>query len=279
MSIKSCEKCFKKQQHIDKLEQRITSLQSQLNTAKKIQKNGPFGSSTPSSKEAFKTNAHSDESSKAGGAKKGHKGHGRKIPAHGSMRQEVLDINPNCPDCGAVLKMKKPVSRTIVDVPSLDPETVEYTCSKGWCSRCRKTIQAKPKVLPRALFGNGLISQAISLHYEQGIPLGRIEAIYGIHHGSLFAVFDRMAHWLKPVVVLLILQLRDEDVIHADETGWRTDGRSGYAWLFCSMRTSIFKFANTRSARIPHEVLGNKKLKGCLVRDRYAGYNRIQCQQ
>lgn len=78
---------------------------------------------------------------------------------------------------------------------------------------------------------------------------------------------------------LLILQIRDENVIYADETGWRTDGRSGYAWLFCSARTSIFRFANTRSAKIPHEVLGNAKLPGCLVRDRYAGYNHIKCRQ
>lgn len=279
MSIKSCQKCFEKQCENDKLREIIVSLKSQIRTLKNSQKEGPFGSSTPSSRQHFKPNANEDESKKVGGARKGHQGHGRKTLSHGEVRQETLDIDPHCPDCGSVLNMKKPVSRTIVDVPLLNPETIEYQCSKGWCSRCRKTIQAKPKVLPRSLFGNGLIAQAISLHYEQGIPVGRIEDIYGINHGSLFSVFDRMAHWLKPVVALLILQIRDESVIHADETGWRTNGRSGYAWLFCSARTSIFKFANTRSATIPHEVLGNKRLKACLVRDRYAAYNRINCQQ
>lgn len=279
MSINFCKHCFEKQQHIDKLEQKIASLQSQLSQVKKRQQNdGPFGSSTPSSKKNFKTNAKPDNAVKMGGAKVGHKGHGRKISGVAN-REEVLELDPKCPDCGGILSKKKSVSRSIVDVSDLKPETIEYACGKGFCKRCGKTFQAKPKVLPRSLFGNGLISQAISLHYEQGIPVGRIEDIYGINHGSLFAVFERMAHWLKPVVPLLILQLRKENVIHADETGWRTDGRSGYAWLFCSVRTSIFRFANTRSATIPHAVLGNKRLKACLVRDRYAGYNRIKCRQ
>lgn len=32
----------------------------------------------------------------------------------------------------------------------------------------------------------------------------------------------------------------------ADETGWRTDGHSGYAWLFCTPALSIFAFRETR---------------------------------
>lgn len=277
MSIKSCKKCFEKQCENDRLKQRITSLEGQIRTLKKVSKEGPFGSGTPSSRKNFKTNAKPDDEVKMGGAKAGHKGHGRKISE--ADREEVLSLDPNCPDCGGPLSKKKSVVRSVVDVPDLKPETVEYTCGKGFCKKCRKTFQAKPTVLPRSLFGNGLISHAISLHYEQGVPLGRIEDIYGINHGSLFSIFHRVASMLKPAYALLIMQLRTEPVIHADETGWRTDGNGGYAWLFCSPRTSIFKFADTRSAKIPHEILGTEKLQGCLVRDRYAGYNHIKCRQ
>ena len=41
---------------------------------------------------------------------------------------------------------------------------------------------------------------------------------------------------------------------HADETGWRTDGHSGYAWLFASATVSLFLFRATRSAQIPKEA-------------------------
>lgn len=277
MSIHSCKNCFEKQLRIDNLEQENIRLKSQLSAAKKKQNDGPFGSSTPSSKKNFKTNAKPDDVKKMGGAKVGHKGHGRKIS--NVDREEILNLDPNCPDCGEPLTKKKSVCRSVVDVPDLKPKTIGYICGKGFCRRCNKTFQAKPKVLPRSLFGNGLISHAISLHYEQGVPLGRIEDIYGINHGSLFAVFHRVARRLKPTYALLISQLRVEPVIHADETGWRTDGHSGYAWLFCSPRTSVFRFANTRASAIPRQILGTEKLPGCLVRDRYAGYHFALCRQ
>jgi hypothetical protein len=66
-------------------------------------------------------------------------------------------------------------------------------------------------------------------------------------------------------------------VKHADETGWRTDGRGGYTWLFCTLRLSLFRFRASRSAKVAHEVLGAKRLPGTLVVDRYGAYNKAPC--
>jgi hypothetical protein len=72
-------------------------------------------------------------------------------------------------------------------------------------------------------------------------------------------------------------QLRDEyrraSVRHADETGWRTDGRKGYSWLFCTDCVSLCLYLQTRSASVVKEVLGEKELDSVLVVDRYNGYN------
>ena len=67
---------------------------------------------------------------------------------------------------------------------------------------------------------------------------------------------------------------RDAPVKHADETGWRNDGHSGYAWLFCTRLLSIFLFKNTRSASVPKGIFGEEKLPGVLVVDRYNAYNK-----
>jgi len=72
-------------------------------------------------------------------------------------------------------------------------------------------------------------------------------------------------------------EYRHAAVRHADETGWRTDGRSGYAWLFCTPTLSLFLFRATRAATVPQEVLGDQPLAGVLVVDRYSGYNRAPC--
>ena len=66
-------------------------------------------------------------------------------------------------------------------------------------------------------------------------------------------------------------------VKHADETGWRTDGHNGYAWLFCTERISLFRFRQSRSGQVALQVLGARRLRGVLVVDRYHGYNRAPC--
>jgi len=75
----------------------------------------------------------------------------------------------------------------------------------------------------------------------------------------------------------LVAEYRAAPVRHADETGWRTDGHAGYAWLFCTPTLSLFLFRATRAATVPHEVLGDQPLAGTLVVDRYGGYTRAPC--
>ena len=50
----------------------------------------------------------------------------------------------------------------------------------------------------------------------------------------MFEILHRMAALFRGVMGKLIEEYRQAPVRHADETGWRTDGRSGYAWLFAS---------------------------------------------
>ena len=79
------------------------------------------------------------------------------------------------------------------------------------------------------------------------------------------------------ITQVVFLHYRQAPVRHADETGWRTDGRSGYAWLFASATVSLFLFRATRSAQAPREVLGTQTLDGVLVVDRYNAYNQSPC--
>jgi hypothetical protein len=96
--------------------------------------------------------------------------------------------------------------------------------------------------------------------------------------GSLVDMFHRLSGYFAPVVDLLREQYRLSPVKHADETGWRNDGQSGYAWLFCTPETSLFSFQNTRSASVPRSIFGEKKLPGVLVVDRYNAYNKAPVQ-
>jgi transposase len=75
----------------------------------------------------------------------------------------------------------------------------------------------------------------------------------------------------------LVEEYRKAPVKHADETGWLTDSKNGYVWLFATPNLSIFQFGKSCSAKVPQAVFGKDPLPGTLVVDRYAGYNKIPC--
>jgi hypothetical protein len=115
------------------------------------------------------------------------------------------------------------------------------------------------------------------MHYLHGIPMGRICEQIGISDGSLIKIFHRIAKMFTGIHIHLIEQYRQSHVKHADETGWRNDGQSGYAWLFATELISIFLFRKSRSALVAGEVLGTDPLSGTLVVDRYSVYNKAPC--
>ncbi len=132
--------------------------------------------------------------------------------------------------------------------------------------------------MPRALYGNQLLSQALVMHYVHGISIGRIINIFGseVNKGSLINSFHEFGLLCSPAKIDLIEFLRKEKIRHADETGWRTDGKSGYAWIFRSQKVTIFEHCDSRGAKVPKSILGNQDLDGFLIVDRYNGYNKVQ---
>lgn len=108
--------------------------------------------------------------------------------------------------------------------------------------------------------------------------MGKLAKKTGINIGSLFYAMHHLGKIFERVPEKLIDSFRQSPVKHADETSWRNDGQNGYAWLFCTHDTSIFRIRKSRSGKIAQEVLGAETLPGVLVVDRYNGYNRSPCK-
>jgi hypothetical protein len=134
-------------------------------------------------------------------------------------------------------------------------------------------------VLPNSLLSNELLTYIVTSHYLYGIPLGRIVKPLGLKIGTVIAALHRLANLFSGVIPLLTEEYRQAKVKHADETGWRNDGHSGYAWVFCTTSVALFLCRGTRASIVPKEVLGEGKVPGVLVVDRYRGYDCIKSKK
>jgi transposase len=278
--VNNCEGCLEKQRQIDQLLEEVQRLKAKLRYQERKGQEGFFGSSTPSSQRPLKAHTGKENRNHQGGARPGHKGHGRKGHSQETADETLpIDIGPICPDCGGRLKLKRIKDRTVIESEPIKPKRIHYHLFHRECTRCHHDFQAKaPGVLPRALYGNQITAQMAVMHYFHGIPMGRICEMTGINLGTLIDMFHRLSGYFAPVMDLLKQQYRVSPAKHADETGWRNDGQSGYAWLFCTPETSLFSFQNTRSASVPRSIFGEKKLPGVLVVDRYNAYNKAPVQ-
>jgi transposase len=264
---------------IDRLREEIVRLKARLRHQERTAKEGPFGSSTPSAKIPLKANTPPESSQRRGGAKPGHRGHGRRhIPSDEVTRQQSVPGPERCPHCGGPLDPKGSKARTIIEVDPVRKEVVRYELEQCDCHHCHRTFTARPTgVFAKGLFGNRLLTHLAVEHYLHGVTLGRLSACLGITQGSLWAALHQLARRLASVPRRLLLEYRRAPVKHADETGWRTDGRNGYAWLFSTALISLFRFRQSRAASVAQEVFGTKRLRGILVVDRYNGYNQAPC--
>lgn len=277
-----CQGCFDKQRRIDLLEQEVKSLRAQLRYRTKQQQDGFFGSSTPSSKKPVKANAKPEKEGKPRGGKPGHEGHGRP----GFKEEEagaVVDVQVEacrCPHCGSEELVDAPVeTRSVLECEPVKANRVVQRLHTKVCQRCGERVFAKARgVLPKCLLGNQLLTNAVVMHYEHGVPQARVAEQLGVNPGTLSEGFRRLATILAAIPEQLAEEYRNSPALHADETPWRTNGQNGYAWLFATESLSLFIFGDTRSSSVPRSVFGMAALPGVLVVDRYAGYNRMPCR-
>jgi transposase len=276
-----CRNCYERQLRIDALEEEVTRLKAKLGYRDNKEKEAYVGSSTPSSKKPFKSNASGEQQKKQCGGVNGHAGHSR-VLFTSDEADEIIDVKPFdevCPDCGGSLELKVIDERAVVEGELLKPKKVLFRCHTKRCVDCRKVLSRAAPVLPRHKYGSQFLSNALIMHYVHGIPMKRVEALWGsdVVSGNLIKNFHELSGLFEGLLDRIKQDYRTSAVRHADETGWRTDGDNGYGWLFSSADTSIFCFERTRASSVVVDMLGKKRLPGVLVVDRYAAYNKAPC--
>ena len=193
MAVNDCPVCLVKQRRIDELEEEVKNLRAKVRYQERREEDGFFGSSTPSSKKPVKPNSE-QKAKKPRGAKPGHRGVGRTSHAEGTSDRAV-DVEPEgeiCPECGTPLENKGWAERSVVDTPHQKAEKIMFRLAKRYCPHCRRNVTSQPLgVLPKSLYGNQFIADAVEMHYLHGMPMGRVCEYLDVGPGSLVKLFLR----------------------------------------------------------------------------------------
>jgi hypothetical protein len=212
------------------------------------------------------------------GRKKGHSGSHRAALEPNRFAHHPLD---RCPDCGTDLRDKPATTRrrVIEDIPpSPGPEVTAHGIESKWCPRCRKRVEAKvDAALPRSTLGLRVVLLAAWMHYALGTPAHAVVKYLKRAHGfpvsvgGLTQAWRRLADALAPMHAAIWEEIRGAGVLHADETGWRVDGRTCWLWCFATKSAVYYVIDRTRASPVVRRVLG-ECFSGVLVTDFFAAY-------
>lgn len=219
------------------------------------------------------------------GGKPGHEGASRETPDR--IDKRVPHELPACPDCGGALKRTgRTRTRIIEDLPaSSGSEVTEHTIPRDWCPCCKKQVEPRvPDALPGCTLGNRTVALSAWLHYGLGTTTSQILAVFNHHlrmklsDGGLMQIWHRLATVLRPWADATWERCLKAGVLHADETGWRTNGETWWLWCFTTPDDTCYRLHPKRG----HEALDEffqTQFDGILVTDFLRAYDKVAKRQ
>lgn len=216
------------------------------------------------------------------GAKPGHPGARRKTPSRIDRRAEHRA--DHCPDCGGELnRCTETRVRYTEDIPDIQPEVTEHTIHRDWCPHCKKKVEPPvPAALPGATLGNRVLVLSAWLHYALGNTLSQIVEVFNFHlqmklsEGGLIDMWGRLQAILFAWYAEIQSQALQSAVLHADETGWRVNGKTHWLWCFCTRDLTYYLIDRSRGSPALRKFFV-EEFAGTLVSDFWGAYNAVCC--
>ena len=169
----------------------------------------------------------------------------------------------------------------MADLPESKLEWHRYRRHIYRCRSCKRHCQGRGDLeLPGAHIGPRARLLTCYSRAHLGISLGKTRDLLHDFFGLTIGRAGLLGHlrWdgrlFAPVVEELFELLRQSPVVQGDETGWRINGQTAWAWCFRDPRLALFLIDRHRSRDVIVRVLG-ESFAGTLVSDSYAAYNGL----
>jgi hypothetical protein len=161
----------------------------------------------------------------------------------------------------------------------------EHTIHRDWCPRCRKHVEpVVPDALPKATLGNRVLVLSAWLHYGLGNTLSQIVEIFNHHlqiqltEGGLIQMWYRLQAVLFGWYLQIQAEAMKSAVLHADETGWRVNGKTHWLWCFSNDELTFYLIDRSRGSPALRKFFQDE-FQGTLISDFWGAYNAVLCRK
>jgi hypothetical protein len=167
----------------------------------------------------------------------------------------------------------------------------EHDCHCGHRSRaepghCADDPAWTVALSERHLAGPMLVALICALSLRMRLSRRRIQEFFADWFGLQLSVatinqcLHEAGRAVEPVVEeQLLAEIRDSDLLYADETSWKEHGQLLWLWVFTCASTTVFTIGR-RTQELLHGMLGTA-IEGWLMSDGYWAYrdydNRLRC--
>lgn len=224
-----------------------------------------------------------------GGAKPGHVGNVRKLLGLERVDKVSEQKSDSCPGCGSVRLKMFPKTTTFEYVELYEGRCIvtHFTRHHYRCCNCQKYIVAAlPDGVGPSNFGPRFQSSIALLtgnfHLSKAQIPSFFHQFYGIRlsEGVVCKIEKRVSLALKGVYDDVAEKVSSgQETKCVDETTWRDQNKSAYAWVAASKVFSFFRIDYSRSREARDRLLGNN-FKGSIITDRYSAYTDLRgCHQ
>jgi transposase len=196
----------------------------------------------------------------------------------------TIAVRPDvCRRCGDALAGDdpNPFRHQVFEVPKVMGTIDEYQLHALFCPKCGISTRARlPSGVPTGNFGPGLqamvsvcsgayrmskrqIEELVENFFSVPISLGSIANLEQATSEAVAAPVDEVAR-----------TIREQPVVHADETGWFERSKRAWLWVAVTAHLALFIIRARRSGQVAKELLG-AAFAGILVSDRWSAYDWV----
>ena len=248
-------------------------------------------SSMPPSTDIFKGKVQNPNRIKTGKSIGGQKGRdGNNLKFQTDIDQTQYYKKSHCDQCGhdiSQIEATEGIKGQVIDIPEIKPIVTDHISMVTICPHCANKNKGQ---LPGTLdychvqYGARLKDLIVYLSVRNYLPVKRIgefiQAAYGIKvsDGFIIDCLTNKAEDIKEVYQEILNQIKQDNVVGSDETGFKIQAEKAWMWLWRTQKYVYFKPSLKRDYKTIEEVMGSEiKHNYVLVTDRYAAQLKTNC--